>query len=52
MAAGDDAVGLTGQNVLQIARHALPFFLLLIVGVVLITAFPGIAMWLPEQMSR
>jgi tripartite ATP-independent transporter DctM subunit len=44
--------GLTGENVLRIARHALPFFLLLILGVVLITAFPGIAMWLPSQMGR
>lgn len=44
--------GLTGQNVLRIAGHALPFFFLLILGVVLITAFPGIALWLPAQMAR
>ncbi|MEM8989772.1 MAG: TRAP transporter large permease subunit [Pseudomonadota bacterium] len=44
--------GMTGQSVLAIARHALPFFLLLLVGVVLITLFPGIAVWLPNQMGR
>jgi len=43
---------LTGKNILQIARYALPFFLLLMLAVVLVTAFPGIVTWLPEQMTR
>jgi len=43
---------LTGKNILLIARYALPFFLLLMVAVVLVTAFPGIVTWLPEQMTR
>ncbi|MEL6767351.1 MAG: TRAP transporter large permease subunit [Pseudomonadota bacterium] len=44
--------GMTGENILRIAGHAAPFFLLLVLGVVLITAFPGIATWLPDQMAR
>ncbi|MCP4283137.1 MAG: TRAP transporter large permease subunit [Gammaproteobacteria bacterium] len=43
---------LTGKSILLIARYALPFFLLLMVAVVLVTAFPGIVTWLPEQMTR
>jgi len=44
--------GLTGKNILQIARYAFPFFLLLLVAVVLVTAFPQIAVWLPHLMTR
>lgn len=44
--------GITGNNILQIARTALPFFLLLVVGVFLISVFPQIVMFLPEQMNR
>jgi C4-dicarboxylate transporter, DctM subunit len=43
--------GLTGQNILRIAVAALPFFLLLLLAVVLIVAFPGLATWLPAQMT-
>ncbi|MEM6423197.1 MAG: TRAP transporter large permease subunit, partial [Pseudomonadota bacterium] len=44
--------GMTGQNVLQIAAHAAPFFGMLLLGVALITVFPEIATWLPNQMGR
>ncbi len=44
--------GLTGRHILYVARAALPFFTLLLVGVVLLVAFPGIATWLPERMAR
>jgi TRAP-type C4-dicarboxylate transport system permease large subunit len=44
--------GLTGRNVLEIARYALPFFLILVLAVVLLVIFPGIATWLPEYMSN
>ncbi len=44
--------GLTGRNILQIARAALPFFFLLLVAVVLIVVFPELATWLPDQMTR
>lgn len=44
--------GLTGKNILSIAAYALPFFLLLLFAVVLVTVFPGIATWLPSLMTR
>jgi TRAP-type C4-dicarboxylate transport system permease large subunit len=44
--------GLTKINIIRIARYALPFFLLLMTAIVLLTAFPGIATWLPAQMTR
>jgi len=44
--------GLTGRNILYIARAALPFFTLLVVAVVLLVLFPGIATWLPERMAN
>lgn len=44
--------GLTGRNILRIARYSLPFFLLLLMAVVLVTTFPQIATWLPMMMTR
>ncbi|MXN63500.1 TRAP transporter large permease subunit [Stappia sp. GBMRC 2046] len=41
---------MTGRNIFQIARMALPFFLIMILAVVLIVAFPGLATWLPQTM--
>ncbi|MEM9796385.1 MAG: TRAP transporter large permease subunit [Pseudomonadota bacterium] len=43
--------GLTGLDILKIAKAAFPFFLLLLLGVVLITAFPGIVTSLPDAMG-
>nr|WP_299239793.1 TRAP transporter large permease subunit [uncultured Halomonas sp.] len=43
--------GLTGKNILSIARAALPFFFLMGLGVILITIFPAIATYLPQAMS-
>ncbi len=42
--------GLTGRDILYIARAALPFFLLLCAAVAIVIAFPGIATWLPQSM--
>ncbi|MGR3435859.1 MAG: TRAP transporter large permease [Shimia sp.] len=42
--------GLTGLDILSIAKAAFPFFLLLLAGVGLIVAFPGIVTWLPGLM--
>lgn len=42
--------GLTGINILSIARSALPFFLLLLGAVGLITAFPSIVTFMPNLM--
>lgn len=44
--------GLTKINILRVARYALPFFLLLMTAIILLTAFPGIATWLPSQMTN
>lgn len=44
--------GMTGRNILSIAWAAMPFFFLMMFGVVLITLFPQIATWLPEVMSN
>ncbi len=43
--------GLTRINIMRIARYALPFFILLLTAIVLLTAFPWIATWLPQQMT-
>ena len=44
--------GLTGIDILRVARAALPFFFLLVLGVVLITVFRAIVTWLPGLMGR
>ncbi|BCH21069.1 C4-dicarboxylate ABC transporter permease [Mesorhizobium sp. L-8-10] len=44
--------GLTGYDILRIARSAFPFFLLLLVAVVLITLFPGVVTYLPGLMGN
>ena len=44
--------GLTGKNMFQIARAALPFFALMVVAVVLIWVFPGIVTFLPGRMFK
>jgi len=44
--------GLTGFDILRIAKAALPFFLLLLLAVALITVFPGIATYLPSLMGN
>lgn len=43
--------GLTGRGIFSVARSALPFFLLLLVGVTLITIFPSIVTWLPSTLG-
>ena len=42
--------GMTGHNIFKVALMALPFFLLMVLAVVLIVAFPELALWLPEKM--
>ena len=43
--------GMTKKEITWIARHAFPYFLLMIGAVLLIYYFPGIITWLPQQMS-
>jgi C4-dicarboxylate transporter, DctM subunit len=42
--------GMTGRHLLWIARVTLPMFLMMVVAVTLIYAFPSIVTWLPKQM--
>jgi tripartite ATP-independent transporter DctM subunit len=42
--------GLTGKGIFEVARYTLPFFLLMVVAVAIVTAFPAIATWLPQTM--
>lgn len=41
---------LTGRNILTVARAALPFFLLMLLALALITVLPEIVTFLPENM--
>jgi tripartite ATP-independent transporter DctM subunit len=43
--------GLTGRNILYVAKAALPFFLLMCAAVVLLIAFPDLVTWLPEAAT-
>ncbi len=42
--------GMTGRDMDFIARAALPMFALMVLAVVIISFFPGIATWLPSMM--
>jgi C4-dicarboxylate transporter, DctM subunit len=42
--------GLTGRNILEIARATVPFFVILAIMVVLLALFPDLALWLPRTM--
>ncbi|MDZ7710755.1 MAG: TRAP transporter large permease subunit [Roseovarius sp.] len=41
---------ITGRGIFQIARHAFPFFLLLVAATAILTLFPEIALWIPQTM--
>ena len=43
---------ISGEGIGTIVRASIPFFFLLLLGGVLITIFPDIALWLPSQMIR
>ena len=43
--------GMTGENILRVAQYTMPFFFLLMVGIVLLVIFPGLATYLPSQMG-
>ena len=44
--------GLTGKNILLIAKYAMPFFFLLMLAALLISIFPEIVTWLPQKMTE
>jgi len=43
--------GMTGDDIFTVGRAAIPFFLILVLAVVLITIFPQVATWLPQRMN-
>jgi len=43
--------GLTGEPIMNIAKYAFPFFLLMLLVTAIITIFPEIALWLPRMMT-
>ena len=42
--------GMTGRNIFTVGAYTLPLFLLMVVAVVLVAMFPGLALWLPSTM--
>ncbi len=44
--------GMAEKDMGFIARSAFPLFLLMILAVIIIVAFPQLALWLPEQMIQ
>lgn len=44
--------GLTGRNILEVAKAALPFFLLMVLALAIIVWIPEIATYLPNSMGR
>jgi len=43
--------GLTGEPIMQIAKYAFPFFLLMLLTTAIVTVFPDIALLLPNMMT-
>jgi TRAP-type C4-dicarboxylate transport system permease large subunit len=41
---------MTGRDINYVARASLPFFFMMLVCIVVITAFPGLATWLPDAL--
>ncbi len=41
---------MSNRDILYIAKSAVPFFLILVLAVGLITVFPGIVTYLPDHM--
>jgi C4-dicarboxylate transporter, DctM subunit len=42
--------GMTGRDILQVTRAAMPFFFLMLLGIVVITVFPQLVLWPVEWM--
>ncbi len=42
------SMGLTDKSLLEVSRAVLPFLLLLLLTIILITVFPAISLWLPS----
>ena len=42
--------GMTGRSIIHVAAAAWPYFLLMVVALAIIVAFPDIVTWLPNNM--
>ncbi|MEQ9333045.1 TRAP transporter large permease subunit [Thalassobaculum sp.] len=42
--------GMTGRDILQVTRAAVPFFFLMLLGIVVITVVPELALWPVQWM--
>ena len=42
---------LTGRDIFYIARAAIPFFIVMVLALVILTIFPELATWLPGKMA-
>jgi tripartite ATP-independent transporter DctM subunit len=38
----------SGEPVSLIVRHSMPFFILMLLGIIILSIFPGVALWLPN----
>ncbi len=43
---------MSGKDSTFVARASIPFFFMMVLAIVLITAFPALVTWLPEQLIR
>ncbi len=41
---------MSGRDSTYVARASIPFFCMLVIAIAFITAFPGIATWLPNAV--
>jgi TRAP-type C4-dicarboxylate transport system permease large subunit len=43
--------GLTGERIGRIAYAAIPFFALMCIAALMVSIFPEIVLWLPQQLA-
>jgi len=44
------ASGITGESIKEVVKSVLPWFIVLVIGLILITYIPQISLWLPSKM--
>ncbi|MBP6018890.1 MAG: TRAP transporter large permease subunit [Burkholderiaceae bacterium] len=43
--------GITGRDILYVSKAVFPFFVLLVLAIIILTVFPALVTWLPDSMS-
>jgi C4-dicarboxylate transporter DctM subunit len=46
------ASGITGEPIKEVVKAVLPWFLVLLLGLILVTYIPQISLWLPNKMMQ